>query len=257
MQISASDLILGFKRWREDTSTSPSGRHLGHYRVIAKHVPAVDPTDSFAYQFFATQANLINQCINHSIILPRWQRVINKMIEKDPGDPKIHRLRVIHLFEADLNLIFGIHWNRRLMWRCTQKKTLCEDQWGSRPGKSALDVACLKALTYELSALTRTDCGTFDNDATACYDRIVPNVAMMVAKHYGMPSKGTRFMTTFLHEAEYGTQVTSTPSQYYSTTPEAPLYGTGQGSRASPTIWALVSSFIISSNKMLYILSRD
>jgi hypothetical protein len=34
-KISDDDFIDGFKKWKESTSTSPSGRHLlGHYKVI-------------------------------------------------------------------------------------------------------------------------------------------------------------------------------------------------------------------------------
>jgi hypothetical protein len=32
--ISDDDLIDGFKKWKESTSTSPSGQHLGHYKAI-------------------------------------------------------------------------------------------------------------------------------------------------------------------------------------------------------------------------------
>ena len=42
---------------------------------------------------------------------------------------------------------------------------------------SANNLVNNKALTYLYSRITRTGLGTFDNDATACYDRIVPNVA--------------------------------------------------------------------------------
>jgi hypothetical protein len=33
-EISEADFISGFKDWKESTSTSPSGRHLGHYKAI-------------------------------------------------------------------------------------------------------------------------------------------------------------------------------------------------------------------------------
>ena len=29
-----------------------------------------------------------------------WQQVVNVMLQKDPGNPRIHRLLVIHLYEA-------------------------------------------------------------------------------------------------------------------------------------------------------------
>jgi hypothetical protein len=37
------------------------------------------------------------------------------MLEKDYGIPKIHRLRIIHLYEADLNLLMGIYFSRKLV----------------------------------------------------------------------------------------------------------------------------------------------
>ena len=27
---------MGFRKWRESTSTSPSGRHLGHYKALLR-----------------------------------------------------------------------------------------------------------------------------------------------------------------------------------------------------------------------------
>jgi hypothetical protein len=37
------------------------------------------------------------------------------MLEKDFGIPKIHRLRIIHLYEANLNLLLGIYFSRQLV----------------------------------------------------------------------------------------------------------------------------------------------
>ena len=68
--ITAADLIKGYRHWREDTSTSPSGRHLGHYRALAKLVPKIDPTESFVYKFFGVQAQIANACIAQAFILP-------------------------------------------------------------------------------------------------------------------------------------------------------------------------------------------
>jgi hypothetical protein len=45
------------------------------------------------------------------------------MLEKEPGNPKIHCLRVIHLYEADYNLILGIKW-QALVHHCKDNKLL-------------------------------------------------------------------------------------------------------------------------------------
>jgi hypothetical protein len=33
-EITEEVFISGYKKWKESTSTSPSGRHLGHYKAI-------------------------------------------------------------------------------------------------------------------------------------------------------------------------------------------------------------------------------
>jgi hypothetical protein len=33
-EVSTEDFYHGFQHWKESTSTSPSGRHLGHYKAI-------------------------------------------------------------------------------------------------------------------------------------------------------------------------------------------------------------------------------
>jgi hypothetical protein len=49
------------------------------------------------------------------------------MILKDPGDFKIHHLRVIRQHEADYNLILGIKW-RELMHSAIDKQQLNNGQ---------------------------------------------------------------------------------------------------------------------------------
>jgi len=38
-KINSEEMIKGFKLWPERTTTSPSGRHLGIYKALAKHFP--------------------------------------------------------------------------------------------------------------------------------------------------------------------------------------------------------------------------
>jgi hypothetical protein len=54
--------------------------------------------------------DIINYGLLHGYSLQRWQHAVNVMILKEPDNHKIHRLRVLHLFEADCNLILGVKW---------------------------------------------------------------------------------------------------------------------------------------------------
>jgi hypothetical protein len=173
--ISNNDFEQGFKHWNEATSTSPSGRHLGHYKAILalRHLEPnededgnpIETTSQLILEAITTVARI---AIQKGVILDRWLNVTNVMIEKIPGKPLLNKLRVIHLFEANFNLCLRIQWGQRLMRQAESRKALGDQQFGSRKGKSSEEVVLYKVLTYELMRLTRTDGGTFDNDAKAC-----------------------------------------------------------------------------------------
>ena len=97
--LSKEDVSHGFKVWKESTSTSPSGRHLGHYKSLIQ-----DPL------LLQALTGILNLTISRGISVDRWSHATNVLLEKDPGRPCIHRLRIIHLFEADFNLFLKIVW---------------------------------------------------------------------------------------------------------------------------------------------------
>ena len=106
-----------FRNWKESTSTSPiTKRHLGHYQCLTRLVDLEkedgDPDDAIenAKKILKAHFLIILTATKFGISLTRWQNVVNSLIEKEPGNPKIHRLRVIHLYEVDYNLILGIFW---------------------------------------------------------------------------------------------------------------------------------------------------
>ena len=51
--------------------------------------------------------HLINYALERGYSYRQWQTIANTMLFKDPGSFKIHRTRVIHIYEADFNLILG------------------------------------------------------------------------------------------------------------------------------------------------------
>jgi hypothetical protein len=65
-----------------------------------------DPRES--EQFYKIMADRFDACISTGCVLNSWKTVANAMLEKIPGVPRINKLRVIHLFVVDLNLVLGI-----------------------------------------------------------------------------------------------------------------------------------------------------
>ena len=117
---------------------------------------------------------------------------------------------------------------------------------GGRKGKRANEPLLMKRLTYETIILTCTDAATFDNDAKSCYDRILINIATLICRNYGLSADSTDFLANFLSDAEYRLKTKlGVSDKGYHNSLEHPLFGPGQGNRASPPIWCVISNYIM------------
>ena len=186
--------------------------------------------------------SVINYCIRNTYVLTRWKTIINMMIFKEPGNFKIHRLRIIHIYEADFNLILAVKW-RQLLRSADTKHLIHEGQYGGRPGCEAQSLTLLEELKYDLTYLTRRTLFNFDNDASSCYDRIVVPLASIINRKYGLHRQVVSVHAKTLQEARFHLKTAAGISHtYYSHTHSFPIHGTGQGSANSPSIWLFISS---------------
>jgi len=191
ISISQSDITKGIQSWSEGTSTSPSGRHLGHYKALIQ-----DPILLSCLQKF------LDITVSRGISIPRWSKAVNVMIEKDPGSPKINRLRIIHLFEADFNLFLKLTWGSRLVRHAQKLDLLNNGQHGSVPGRNPMDPIMLNQLSSDMCRVLKLNFARFDNDASACFDRIIVALGMLAARRCGMPVSAIR--THYMVKTVYG-----------------------------------------------------
>ena len=124
------------------------------------------------------------------------------MIYKELGNVKIHRLRVIHLYKADMGLLWGAKWGKS-MKTTVQENTLHPGQYGGLPGRDCTSVTFFKELRYEYARLTRYPFSNFYNDATACYDRILLSIASLFGLKFGLHQDIVFIHETTLEEAEF------------------------------------------------------
>jgi hypothetical protein len=155
--ITAASFIEKLKVWRESTTTSPSGIHLGHYKaLIARHsythitddddtdedgVPKLQLRDKLNHMqnaFLCLHLQLINYALTKGYSFSRWRKIANTILFKEPDNIRIHRTRVIHIYEADYNLILGLKL-RLALYQAEALKQLHHGQFGSRPRRNAID----------------------------------------------------------------------------------------------------------------------
>jgi hypothetical protein len=108
------------------------------------------------------------------------------MIYKNPGVIELDKLRVIHLFEADFNLLVGVFFGRRAMHHQTDHQLIHPGQFG-RPSGECQDAAFDKVLTNMVSTFSQTPMAQFESDATACFDREVMNFVLTCFSTTGAP----------------------------------------------------------------------
>ena len=237
------------KAWDERTLTSPwTNMHLGHLKAYwARHTLDLDSDEARELEerrqaTLEGHLTLLNYALHFGKPFNNWKMVVNAMLEKDPGTPKIHRLRVIHLYEADYNLILAVKWRQLLHFAC-DNQFINPSHFGSVPGKEALDAVFLREMEYEITRLTRKPLIHFDNDATSCYDRINVCIANVVSRKFGQHRKVCIVEGRTLAEAWYHLKTKLEVSEEFVTHCRLhPWFGNGQGAGDSPAKWLVLGS---------------
>eukprot|EP00957_Ditylum_brightwellii_P065077 4936012-Ditylum_brightwellii.AAC.1 len=88
------------------------------------------------------------------------------MLEKDPGSPKLNHLQIIIIVETDMNMIMK--------------------------GWTALDALLLKITMMDLLHLFCLNGGLLNNNAVACYDRMIPALSSLHLQNLGLPETAAK-----------------------------------------------------------------
>ncbi len=110
------------------------------------------------------------------------------------------------------------------------------------------DALFLARLENGLIRQTKSNSARMDNDATGCYDRIVTSVGMMASRRLGTTAHATRCHAESLRQMKYSVKhAFGTSTSHYTSSDDASVFGTGQGSGASAAIWLGVAVILLNS----------
>ena len=232
--ITTSDFTQAIKKVRERTSSSKSGRHYGLYKALVNQPLFVDRV-----------VRLINVCSEYHILLPRWKKIVQVMICKSPGNFHLDKLRVIQLLEADLNSYLRNHYSYKLIRQAHRDNLISDLQFGSKPGSMSTSNLLQKVLSFDLIRFLRASAVIFNNDAKACYDRIIPSIALLCCQRLGLSQQSADFMLLFLREAEYHVKTGHGISDSWYSNRITEIYGVLQGSGSAPPIWLALSLLLL------------
>ena len=141
--ITEHQFITKYKGANEATSSSPSSRHVGHYKAILDS-PAI-------VKLYTAMLNIPFQ----TGVSPRhWQVVVDIMLEKVFGLPRPHQLRIISLMETDWNQGKNNVIARQLGFLLEDNKLISTMQYGSRPGRMCISAVLNKQLAHDIVRMT-------------------------------------------------------------------------------------------------------
>ena len=128
--VSDADYRKFFHKWtKQTTSTSPSGKHLGHYKaLLSLGLEQEPPIRPLANTIIELQVQLSNVALTYGHVYDRWKQIVSVMIEKKPGLFLLEKLRTIHLFEADNNWLLGLVFGLCMVYIAEEQNQLSNSQ---------------------------------------------------------------------------------------------------------------------------------
>ncbi|KAL9183002.1 hypothetical protein ACHAXT_004789 [Thalassiosira profunda] len=153
-----------FRAADEKTSTHPNALHYTVWKAMALH--------PFLAKF---QSILISLPFVYGFSNRFWEEMTDYMLEKKPGDRRIHRMRIIGLVCPEFNTALK-HFARQFMHNYEASEP-SDFQHGARPHRQAQDLAMIKLCTYETSRAGYLPIATTQYDASACFDRLYPEIS--------------------------------------------------------------------------------
>jgi hypothetical protein len=117
--LSIKDLKTGFKNAKESTASSPTGMHYGIWKSLLHDEDLFQP-----------YAMMIQFAFWWGTPPKQWASLVQPLIEKDVGDPKVTRLQRISLVNSAMNMGFHIIYGHQMMKAAERNNSLVAHQYG-------------------------------------------------------------------------------------------------------------------------------
>jgi hypothetical protein len=173
--ITPAEFVSTYSVASEQTSSSPSGCHIGHYKAVPKEPSLVQ-----------LHAQMMSIPFQVGFAPERLTKVTDLMLEKEAGNLRCHWLRILALFESNLNHAKWIIIACKLLHHMHDFGLLPDMHYGLVPGKHCLSAVLKKVLCHDHLRLTKRSGVFLENDATGCYDRLVNNLVLMILIKLGL-----------------------------------------------------------------------
>ena len=240
-----------FSKTRELTACGPSGPHMLHWKAALERESIICVHSFFVWAAF-----------QFGFTYTRWETSWHCMLKKK-AHPISQKMRIIQLFEGDLNGALKFLMGRRLMYHKTNNKVIDVDTYGSRLGKTAPEVILNLQGIFDHCRITKQNLGMLFNDADGCYNCIPPSLAEIALRQVGCPKSIANTHTQVQRQMKHYIKTRNGVSKGYISFALVisillmtrmmlllgPIGGVGQGRGGSPIIWLSLLLVLIQAYK--------
>ena len=159
----------------EETSSSESGIHFGHYTVGCR--------SEIILHYHAAKVTVV---IAHAIQLEQLSRGLSVMLEKTLGITLITKLRAILLMGVDFNPTNNTLYGNGMLTNARKHNLMSEEIFSEKNWMADNRTLC-KTLFYDIIKQARIPAAIASVDASNCYDRIAHTMASLVFQAFGVP----------------------------------------------------------------------
>ena len=151
-------------------------------------------------------------------------------MEKDPGRPKIHRMRALHIIEAEVQFLAKLFYCKKLMHNAEKHDLITNQQYGGRSNLQAQSAVINKLMYYNIAQQQLIEAAFMEDDARNCYDRIITALSAVEMRSWGQSYEEAEFSVDFLQQQQYHVRTPlGITKEYYTHTKSDPTFGSGQG----------------------------
>lgn len=237
-KVTTEDFISFWKSAKEDTASSRSGRHFGHYKAVCDNSTLVK-----------LHIDNINLAAQYGNPLNRWQSGVTVLLEKLQGNTNLSKLRAICLLEADYNWLLKVTFAKRMITRMHKYDIMPLEQ-GATKGKTTMDMALLKQLFFDQANILHECCAISSTDAENCYDAVNHAISSLCLQAMCVSIFLIQCYLICIQTMQYYIHTGfGQADQSYGGTKSNRSMGLVQGSGAAPAAWTAVSTAIVDTYK--------
>ena len=140
---------------------------------------------------------------SHGVMLNRYKKTITTLICKGKGRPRIHRLRPIHIIEAELQAIAKSQWDQRLIKKAETDNEITDAQYGGRSNRQAQSAILNKVLIFDLARHLAKPTISVDEDLKANYDRELAPLGALEDRYFGLTHQHGHYLIQPTQQQEF------------------------------------------------------